>query len=156
MARRVSHVLDTDYKLENYGYGEWVEEPDLILFNYKQIKCRIVRDINFGFLGGYIQIPKDHPWILTGKYNLNFIDSRIDYKLKYLEKEEDKEFWIGFYCDSDYDYKPKSEYKGLIYKNLIKNANISTYKNIKYVERQCEVLVNDMLKNCKESQLIAT
>lgn len=60
------HILTSDEKLKHWGYGEWVEEPDLVEFEHENFKCAIKRMVapemnGFlfgGYLCGYICLPR--------------------------------------------------------------------------------------------------
>lgn len=41
----LKHLLSSEDKLKWWGYGVWVEEPDLEEFLYKGLKCRVKRII---------------------------------------------------------------------------------------------------------------
>ena len=56
------HLYTTQEKLEELGYGEWVEEADEVDFKYRDYHCKIGRSGLSGALCGYIQIPNGHPW----------------------------------------------------------------------------------------------
>ena len=53
------HILTSDEKLKHWGYGEWVEEPDLVEFEHENFKCAIKRmvapEMN-GFLFGGVSL----------------------------------------------------------------------------------------------------
>ena len=114
------HIYTSDQKLKWWGYGEWIEEPDQVNFEYEEIKCKIKRiffpdgrkqedgtyHIFGGHLCGYISIPKNHKF-----FGKNFYDIEIEVHggLTYANIEED-EFWIGFDCAHSMDYVPSMEF----------------------------------------------
>jgi hypothetical protein len=112
------HIYTSDEKIKWWGYGEWVEEPDEVLFEHNGIKCRIVRiaipdgikpdgpfHIFGGYLCGYASIPKDHPF-----FGKNYYDIEIDVHggLTYSEFK-DNEYWIGFDCAHSCDFNPSMQ-----------------------------------------------
>lgn len=120
-----THVFSSDQKLEAYGYGEWVEEPDLVEFTHKGIDCIVSRIgrtpvdeikeelieagaicLFQGNLCGYIKIPEGHPFTKLD----NFLDISIDchHGLTF-GKQEDDGFWIGFDCGHMNDFIPGLE-----------------------------------------------
>jgi hypothetical protein len=164
---KVEHLFTSEEKLAFWGYGEWVEEPDLVEWEYKGIPCAIERIIFLGHLCGYVAMPEGHPWL--GK-DLDHIDADVHGELSY-KREEEGVLWIGFDCAHAGDYQP---YKGsLHFKTIVKQNDLwsegiqkelerlienerrigrihkepeKTYKNIAFVKTECEKLVDQMLK----------
>jgi len=58
---KLIHFYNTKQKLELFGYGEWIEEPDQAFFEHNSIACEISRN-SYGNLCGYCYLPDDHPW----------------------------------------------------------------------------------------------
>lgn len=169
-------IATSDQKKDMWGYGEWVEEPDEVHWEYKGIKCRIHRQINLienqvlglGHLCGYVIVPKGHPW---EKMNTLEIDCDVHGGLTYEENTEEG-LEIGFDCAHYRDETPYTTEKILKYEMKQRKVgspeylhvrsqvekmeefnktwlygNIEkTYKNISFVKEQCESLVDQMLK----------
>ena len=68
------HIYDREFKLKFMGDGEWLDEPDVVDFEYEGINCLINRtmkrkplcaeELYFGgHLCGYIFLPKGHPFL---------------------------------------------------------------------------------------------
>jgi hypothetical protein len=163
------HIFTSDAKLKYWGYGEWVEEPDLVNFEYEGIKCKIKRlfiedgyrsdgEIHMfgGSLCGYICIPKDHPYF--GKdYDAIEIDAHGG--LTY-SKFEEEEYWIGFDCSHAFDYLPSTEYLRKIEPSISRMAyeKLSEelkkyplfnpiYRNVRYCIEECKSMVNQVLNH---------
>jgi len=164
------HILSSDEKLKQWGYGEWVEEPDLIEFEHQNIKCRIIRvsahemngSLFGGHLCGYICIPEGHPWKGLGE---NALYDNIDVHggITYNKEEEDG-YWIGFDCAHSSDIVPslevfRNKYRNSVWEKYIKDLKRRypsstrfnpTYKNINFVIEQCESLAEQahrLIKN---------
>lgn len=162
------HLLTSDKKLKHWGYGEWVEEPDLLEFEHEGLKCRIQRifakeldgHFSLGHLCGYVCIPKEH-----SKYGKNAFDEfdemDIHGGLTYGEFQND-EYWIGFDCAHAGDIVPSIEalnktmerpefMKELAndMKERYPNCYLfnSTYKNISFVVGECKALVEQLLNS---------
>lgn len=150
------HIYSSDQKLKCLGYGEWVEEPDEILFEYQGMKCRINRILDIveenkcfgGHLCGYVQIPKDH--MLFEKH---YDDIQIDVHggLTYSNFYKD-EYWIGFDCAHSFDICPSTEY---LYKTdpymieLRKRYPTSLvwkkeYRNVQYCIKECKKMIKQI------------
>ncbi len=157
------HKFTSDDKLKWCGYGEWVEEPDEVLFVHEGIKCRIIRiiakdgaeHIFGGHLCGYICIPKTH--FLYGK---KYDDYNIDVHggLTYSQLEADDEYWIGFDCGHSGDFIPSMEFfrktnsrlkefeKQFPVSEEFKHLSIfnPTYKNIAFCIGECKSMAEQL------------
>jgi hypothetical protein len=167
----VKHLFTSQQKLEWWGYGEWVEEPDEIRFVHKGLECLVIRicyseipDNSFmfgGFLCGYVFLPKDHPW--NGE---DFYDDQkgieVHGGITFSEEKESK-FCLGFDCAHSFDLTPsleklkttpllkhmvdfENEMKKLYPKSPVFNH---TYRNVSYCVAECESLANQ----CAEGYL---
>lgn len=159
-----NHIYNSEEKLKWFGTGEWVEEPDMIEFEHKGFKCSIVRvcvqdgpiHVFGGHLCGYVNIPKDHPWI--GK--AFDIDADIHGGITFGEYDNEKQYWIGFDCGHLGDIVPsmelmRKEYKIAMppYLEKFKNSPIfnSTYRNLNYVIEECKNLADQVIENDNRS-----
>lgn len=61
MEYQVKHLMTSDEKLAQWGYGEWVEEPDEVSFKAHDFLCRIERN-PLGAFCGYVILSAGHPW----------------------------------------------------------------------------------------------
>lgn len=172
---REEHLATSEQKLETWAYGEWIEEPDEVEWEYKGIKCEIHRNCRIeggrctgmGHLCGYIYLPLDHPWANKEEEE---IECDIHGGLTY-HSQEDGFFEIGFDCAHGCDLMPYSEEKSykLMMEQIPKdspeyfkfrdalentrevNKRLSifrrerSYKNIQFVKQQCESLVDQAL-----------
>lgn len=150
------HLLTSDQKLKWYGYGEWVEEPDIVKFEYNGFHClirRIFDDENkvddiYGHLCGYIDIPKCHPF-----YQKHYDEIEIDVHGGLTFSDVIDGFWtIGFDCAHYCDYKPGYEmYKrNSVFNDLFpipesfkKHALFNPeYRNIAFCIEQCKSMAD--------------
>src|SRR5690606_23628828 len=120
------HLIDKDLKKEHLDDGEWVNEPDLVYFKYRDYDCIVKRlfklerynpdDCFGGNINGYIIIEKDHP--LYGIEN-NF-DADLDihggvtfsgfiFYDFFQENDFVDKFAIGFDCAHAFDIVPSME-----------------------------------------------
>ena len=111
------HEYTSDLKLKHLGYGEWVEEPDEVVFCYKGFNCKVVRvfvkepfceDIHYfgGHLCGYLDIPLTHKYSGKDTYDVD-VDCHggVTYS-----KQENEKWCIGFDCAHSWDYVPSIEF----------------------------------------------
>ena len=111
---RYASEMTIEEKLESWGKGPWVSEP-----NYKELgdehTMGVVRRVAHresngtvlwgGQLCGYVRIPDGHPW---HGLELDDLDDKLSSHqgLTYLETNELGERWVGFDCAHLYDVIP--------------------------------------------------
>ena len=148
------HLFNSDEKLELYGYGEWVEEPDEVYFMYEGFNCKIKRNPYMGNLCGYVEIPKDILYV-----DEDMLD--VYCGITYSQMEDDNKHWIGFDCAHGFDVIPGLEKRIKNYdeiqkiqeyvENFKKTLDIflpeKTYKNINFVMEECKNLINQLITN---------
>src|SRR5690348_9897842 len=107
-----THLYTSDEKIKWFGYGEWVEEPDLVEWEYNAINCKILRivlpdgsHIFGGHLCGYVQLPSGHPWEKLDPFD---IPDEVHGGITFLQKIAE-EYWIGFDCGHSEDIVPSTE-----------------------------------------------
>jgi hypothetical protein len=111
--KQEEHLYTSDQKIKWCGYGEWVEEPDRIEFEYLGYKAVVNRafvketygqkEAYFGgHLCGYVRIPEDHHLFSNEEISVN-----CHYGLTFNKKDE--EHWVGFDCAHAGDYVPTME-----------------------------------------------
>lgn len=159
------HKYDTDFKLKYFGYGEWIEEPDEVKFEFKGFKCHVIRIVKRepfakeeayfgGHLCAYVLIPVEHPY-----HHKIYNDMQIDchYGLTYGEVSDGH--WIGFDCahmgdivpsmkklrDTNPEMKKWDEEFPL--SEEMKNSPLfcKTYKNVNYCIEECKSIVEQLL-----------
>ena len=155
--------MTPEVKLEKYGPGPWMDEPDYLEFSHNGMDCRIMRNM-LGSLCGYVKLPENHPW---EKEDIFHSEAEVHGGITYSNKEDDG-FWIGFDCAHLDDFCPSIEHNYLrmeklskmkdlpeplkeILKNypkmtnVLKKLNTSTYRNIAYVQQECRSLANQVI-----------
>ncbi len=156
------HIYSSDEKLKWFGYGEWIEELDSLVFEYNLYKCLVHRIVKKepcsaeehyfgGHLCGYVEIPFAHP--LFG-IDLNKIDIECHGGLNYSECHGEHQL-IGFDCAHSCDYTPSmekfrkeswineifpipEEYKEFAIFNPV-------YRNIDFVINECMQIVDQLI-----------
>lgn len=140
------YSLTPDLKLKHWGEGEWVNEPDLVNWEYKNVKCKILRvtiwdgqnkdRLAFGHLCAYISVPEDHPWRNLDPFE---VDCTAHGGITFGKVREDGNYWIGFDCMHAGDISP-------CFKELYERMPDHTYKNIAFCQKECENLVDQLLE----------
>jgi hypothetical protein len=119
------HILTSDQKLEVWENGEWVEEADRYEWEYKGLKCEVLRHIHqdgdfisgMGHLNGYVTLPKGHPW---EDHEYDDIDVEVHGGLTFGQRDKDGITLIGFDAAHLYDETPSSTEK--VYRYLMKKV----------------------------------
>ena len=105
-----THLLTSDQKLKRWGNREWVEEPDEVTFNYRGIKCLILRIasqyLELGHLCGYIEINLEHPWAKEDPFKLNL---DVHGGITYGNEQKSGVYRVGFDCAHSMDVCPSVE-----------------------------------------------
>lgn len=164
------HIHSCDDKKNWWGYGEWVEECDLVHFLYKGYFCEVKRiaikepytkELHMfgGHLCGYVKIPLELRIHEKG-LDLNF-DANVD--ITFNELDEKGENWIGFDCAHLNDILPsmeklnntlpclielKKRQEERMEKLGIKPSGFfdKTYKNINFCIQKCKSLVDQIIE----------
>lgn len=149
-------------KLDAWGDGEWMIEPDRVQVDYRGVECEILRN-SMGALCGYVTVPEGHEW--HGKH-YDEIECEVHGGLTFGQQmpwgsSEKEEYVIGFDCAHFRDITPSCEKllaeqrkkfprpessRGL----LEEGPFTPIYKNIAYVRGEIESLVDQMLDGVKD------
>lgn len=123
------------FSMYNEAWQEWTNEPNRKDWVYKGLHCHIYRSAA-GFLCGYVRVPASSQFYekvydcapLKAHGGLNYAGSAY-WKLPGNEPE----WWLGFDCSKLQDYIPSRPAVG------------GVYRNMQYVQEQCEQLVEQIL-----------
>jgi hypothetical protein len=108
-------TMTREQKLEKFGPGPWIDEPDREEWRHEGFACLIVRG-PLGNLCGYVGVPPAHPWHGKG---CNDVDVSVHCGLTYADAcqgdichvaqpgEPDELFWFGFDCAHYLDVVPE-------------------------------------------------
>lgn len=145
MTKIEKYLYKCKRKLQYLGYGEWIEEPDEVIFPYKNTLCKISRFIIEvepslggmfgGHLCGYVKVPKNHLWY---EKPYNEIECFIHGGLTVSKQGTNTHYWVGFDCAHPGDLVPSLK---KIFQKMFAN---SVYRNIDYVMQECKNLVDQM------------
>ena len=159
------HLFTSEDKMSWFGYGEWVEEPDIVEFTYKGHQCKVFRVVARepyarpvcmfgGHLCGYVRVPADHPY-----HYKKFEDMEIDCHHGLTWGECSNGHWIGFDCAHSTDYVPSMEKLKRTDESLIAIRQMfpipeqfrdlalfnPTYKNVNYCIEECKGIVDQLI-----------
>lgn len=150
----LTHLVPRECKLEIYGDGPWLDEPDRAEWRVEGLPC-IVRRIPLGTLCGYVAVPPRHPW---HGMNYDFADVSVHGGLTYSEPcqhdvchvvpesaKADEVWWFGFDCAHYLDVIPQMAYQALLRGShgggLFEGA---TYKDLAYVANETTELAQQI------------
>ena len=173
-------VLTPSLKLEHWGPGDWVDEPDRFEFEHEGFSCCGFRvwdwegwefdNLALGHWCGYILIPKEHPWYGRDVFK-DYADMDVDVHggLTHGKLDHPKEggWWIGFDCAHSWDLVPSMinmkkkmiEDMKLTLPEKCHNSPIfmDSYKNFDYVVNEVKSLAeqakragNRLMVGCDE------
>ena len=127
---------------------QWMMEPNEKIFYFRKYKCAILRNPEWGFLCGYVGIPKGH--LFYKKFyekidvechgGLTFSDFfGGGFYRNYGKGLDDGLWYIGFDCCHLGDFSPfRKTFQSL---NLIADA----YRDMDYVTNQCKNIVRQVI-----------
>ena len=165
------HLLTEEEKLNWWGEGEWVKEPDLIEFEHQGIQCKIKRMyvqepyskevcVFGGHLCGYVAIPIDHPY-----YQKPYDDMNIGVHGGLTFGECSDKHWIGFDCAHLGDYTPSLEQMRKYFEKIelftirkkLENFTLlnPSYKNINFCIEECKSMAEQLNSKFKKDELCA-
>lgn len=161
------HRWTSEEKIKWLGYGEWVEEADVVEFEYLGYQGHIVRVVKRepfavkeayfgGHFCGYVKIPETHP-LFRKKKECWDADLKCHGGITYSESHE--EHWIGFDCGHSGDYVPTVEHmrrtdpehsqmrEAFPLPEGFENFSLfnPVYRNIEYVMESCIDLIDSLI-----------
>jgi hypothetical protein len=166
-----TYKFTKEFKEKIFGKGEWVDEPDVVIFEYKGYKCiveRIAKQEPFckeehwygGYLCGYVVVPKQHKSygaaeiVIVCHGGLTFSDMVIG-----LFAEDigvDSYHLIGFDCAHSHDYCPsmkKFRAEQMTYlqeMGISKESQLSqlfnpVYRTVEFCIDECKSIVEQLI-----------
>jgi len=141
-----------DLKKKVLPPGEWIDEADEAFFDYKDIKCSVVRffpEGKIGTLNGYCIIPKGHPW-RNKKGIFDFENIDVHGGISYFSRDK-----IGFDASHGFDDIPSMMFiREKIFEDmkergpwneLISQIFSSKYRNMEYMIEECKKLADAII-----------
>jgi hypothetical protein len=127
--------------------GPWLDEPDVIEWQYELVPCFMVRHAELGMWCGYVAVEEGHPWYEQG-YDDVLDDVEVHGGLTYARDKvrlatgvEGRLWWLGFDCGHCGDLCPG--YPGVL---GALNAFGDVYRDRAYVVEQVEHLARQALR----------
>jgi len=149
-------LYSPEQKLEWWGDGEWVNEPDLAEFEEQGIRCFIRRFLieekgkwHLGILNGYASLPHNHSWNFSEKLRNNcevhggitFFGKWNDLLLYPGKPEPKSELnWVGFDTGHGFDLAPSMAIS-------LGGIKCCVYKNMDYVASECKKMARQVKGN---------
>lgn len=136
-----------DIKKQTWGPGEWQDEPDQEVFEYRGYKCYLVRN-NYGAWCGYIQIPADHEIIRESYGDIDIeVHGGVTYgQIGHWMFPDETGYFLGFDCAHYGDQVP-FRLSDPAYKLMCPGLYESEiYKNIEFARNECKSMINQLIK----------
>jgi hypothetical protein len=141
-------TMTREEKLDRFGEGPWLDEPDRLEFEAFGLPCLITRNPLLGTLCGYVAVPPGHPMhgvshdeararvMLVGGMNYSQpCDGEVCHKARPGEPED--VWWFGFHCACGMDLLPyMAKYLG---RDFGRRSN-QQYRGVEFVRIECEAL----------------
>lgn len=126
-------ILPGPSKLQLFGPGPWVDEPDRVEWMAGQLACAARRG-TFGAWNGYVGLPPGHPWETMER---DAIDALVQVHggVTFLDRAGGRT-WIGFDCAHAFDLQPG-----------LPMPILSTYRTVEYVMTEVDALA----QQCKRA-----
>lgn len=138
-------------KLEKWGDGPWLDEPDRLEFRHQGLPCLITRNPVMGNLCGYVAVPPGHPWhsksdppVVDVHGSCNYANACSGHICHVPEPgESDNVWWFGFDCAHGHDFVPG--YMMAFPSELLpKLFTTGTYRDLPYVDSQVRSLAEQL------------
>lgn len=154
------HELSPQSKLERFGPGPWVTEPDSVEFEAHGLQCRVLRHPEMGFFCGYVAVPSRHPLhglhyddVLLADVDVHGGLTFADYysRLSDVEEPEPRAWWFGFDCGHCWDLAPGMAgmlgriRQDPIFDQLPAHNRMDVYRDVQYVYAQCVELAEQLM-----------
>lgn len=144
MLQSSSHIA-REVKLEKFGPGPWIDEPDRVEWRHEGLPC-LIRRGPLGALCGYVAVPPEHPWHgahyddvpASAHGGLTFAD-RCHGEICHVPQpgEPDDVWWFGFDCGHYQDLIPefcKRIADGAYYAPILTEG--VSYRDVAYVRAE--------------------
>jgi hypothetical protein len=118
-----------EQRVEKYGNGPWVDEPDRVEFEHEGFPCLVLRNDACGFLCGYVAIPDGHPWRVKDAASAADVHGGVTFDGGTLRDQGDR-FWVGFDCAHAWDISPFNALR-------FGAERDQSYKDVEFVKRNC-------------------
>lgn len=106
------HKYNSGQKLRAWGYGEWVEEPEAVVFFRHGFQCRVIR-CPPGFLSGAVAVS----YFLPIYHRPDIMEKLVVHGRNASVWHQEDKYVVGFVCDQGDDYIPETR-EGSIYRSV--------------------------------------
>lgn len=143
--------LTPEAKLEKWGPGPWVSEPDSVDFEAHGMACHMLRHPVLGVWCGYVEVPRSHPL-----HGLRYDDDLVreidvhggltyagEYGRVFGGAASDTAWCFGFDCGHLWDLMPYAQplRDDLdLPSPMLGGDTDDVYRDLQYVHAQCEAL----------------
>lgn len=166
------HELSKATKLEKWGRGPWVDEPDHVEWRHNGVPCIAHRHPTSGHWCGYAAVEPGHPWDARANpvetdygdgavfsdpgYRGAQNEARVHWGITYGDVcnaapgvchvpepgEPDDVYWLGFDCAHCDDYSPSNHATML---KAFRRPPHQTYRDLEYVKAETNSLADQIV-----------
>jgi hypothetical protein len=147
-------MLTPEQKLERWGRGPWLDEPDRIEWYAQGLPCLMTRSLT-GHLCGYVAVPPGHPlhgvdhddprlqcFVVHGGVNYAQACSRLVCHVP-RPGEPDDVWWFGFDCMHGGDYVPAA--MRVLAPFMDERVGGLTYRDVPFVRAHINLLAAQLV-----------
>jgi hypothetical protein len=149
------YLFDRTEKAKCWGDGPWLNEPDIVVFRYKGLRCRVIRifvsqpeGMFGGHLCAYVCLPRAHP--AHGK-DYSELDVEVHGGLTHSAYDAHGRWILGFDCAHYCDIVPSVR---LAYEKFASEFVVlaafralqSSYKTVSFVVDQTKKLADQLFQ----------
>lgn len=157
--------LTRDEKLQLFGEGPWLDEPDRERFEHAGLPCLLRRNEHLGHWCGYVAVPPGHP--LHGQEAMSDAAEKLSahggvtyaaecfgdesHGICHVPKpgEPDNVWWLGFDCGHCFDLSPFSNQANKLYgllglPKIERMYRQEEYRDIDYVREEVRGLAEQL------------
>jgi hypothetical protein len=121
-----------------------LHEDNHEVFQYRDFKCVMRRNMTTGSWCGYVGIPTNHPLFDSKDLDQFNVHGGITWS-NFIPEEGDTLYYIGFDCCHAYDIMPFMYMQlSISYQRICEDQN-QTYKDAEYVRKEIRGLVDQII-----------
>lgn len=131
-------------RVEKYGEGPWVDEPDVGAWEAHGYRCMFSRTMELGTLCGYVGVPEGHPWFGRHYDDIDrvcqpSVHGGLTYSDEKRQPSPDGFWYVGFDCGHLGDLMPFR--LGVRFSDMMGMSDPQdVYRDVAYVRAETESL----------------
>lgn len=150
---RTEYLWDRATRIERWGEGPWLDEPDVCEWNFYSIRCFMRRHPEIGSWAGYVGLQRGHPWYglddddipASAHRGLSWVSDNLSFDdvtelgaAFFPSPTEQPLWWVGFHTGHGDDLPPHAA-------KLLPSPMGAVYRHFRYVREQVNLLAKQAL-----------